>query len=96
MTNINLKTQIDTDITNKTTSSSITPSNVGDNMKDIVDYVDQEVISTIGAPGPIGPQGVEGPQGPAGLVGPAGLHWQGTWLSGTSYALNDAVGYNGA
>ena len=43
-----------------------------------------------------GPQGVQGPAGPPGPVGPAGLTWQGSWVSGTSYVLNDAVGYNGA
>lgn len=43
-----------------------------------------------GAQGPIGPQGVPGP------VGPAGLTWQGAWVSGTSYVVDDAVGYDGA
>jgi hypothetical protein len=43
-----------------------------------------------GAQGPIGPQGVPGP------VGPAGLNWQGAWVSGTSYVIDDAVGYGGA
>jgi hypothetical protein len=50
-------------------------------------------------PGPTGAQGVAGPTGPAGVpgpVGPAGLTWRSTWVSGTSYILNDAVGYNGA
>jgi hypothetical protein len=49
--------------------------------------------------GPTGPQGVAGntgPQGPAGPIGPAGLTWRSTWVSGTSYILNDAVGYSGA
>jgi hypothetical protein len=49
--------------------------------------------------GPTGAQGVAGVTGPAGVpgpVGPAGLNWLGTWVSGTSYILNDAVGYNGA
>ncbi len=49
-----------------------------------------------GVVGPQGPIGPTGPQGPAGAVGPAGLTWRGTWVSGTSYVLNDAVGYNGA
>jgi hypothetical protein len=43
-----------------------------------------------GAQGPIGPQGVPGP------VGPAGLNWQGAWVSGASYVVDDAVGYAGA
>jgi len=38
-----LKAQIDTDITNKTGAGSISKSNVGNNMKDIVDYVDQQI-----------------------------------------------------
>jgi len=42
MTNTALKTQIDTDITNKSATKSITPLNVGSNTKAIVDYVDQE------------------------------------------------------
>ena len=46
--------------------------------------------------GPQGVQGPVGPQGPPGPVGPSGLTWQGTWTSGTSYILNDAVGYLGA
>lgn len=53
-------------------------------------------------PGPPGVQGVPGLQGLQGVpgapgtVGPAGLTWKGTWSAGTSYVLNDAVGYNGA
>lgn len=43
MTNTQLKTQIDTDITNKLISKSISPLNVGKNLKDIVDYTDQVV-----------------------------------------------------
>ena len=43
-----------------------------------------------GAQGPIGPQGVPGP------VGPAGLNWQGAWVSGASYVVDDAVGFGGA
>ena len=34
-----VKTQIDTDITNKTTTKSISPSNVGSNMKAVVDLI---------------------------------------------------------
>ena len=41
----------------------------------------------------VGPTGPTGPQGP---VGPAGLTWRGAWVSGTSYLVNDAVGYSGA
>jgi len=46
-----------------------------------------------GAQGPVGPQGLQGVPGP---VGPAGLNWQGSWVSGTSYVVDDAVGHNGA
>jgi hypothetical protein len=51
-----------------------------------------QVASVIpaGAQGPIGPQGVPGP------VGPAGLNWQGAWVSGGSYVVDDAVGFGGA
>ena len=61
--------------------------------------------ATIGPIGPIGPQGIQGiqglvgptgPQGVPGPVGPAGLTWQGAWVSGGSYVVDDAVGYGGA
>jgi hypothetical protein len=42
MTSAQLKTQIDAAITNKITVSSITPTDVGNNCKDIVDYIDQQ------------------------------------------------------
>jgi hypothetical protein len=57
----------------------------------------QEILGTpIGNQGPAGPQGVQGPAGPPGPVGPAGLEWQGTWAAATTYAVDDAVSYNGA
>lgn len=59
-------------------------------------YTMQDIIDTAGVPGPQGIQGPVGPAGPIGPVGPAGLTWQGAWVSGTSYSLNDAVGYGGA
>lgn len=90
MTNTELKSQIDLDVTNKTVNNSVTPTNVGSNIKAVVDYVDQEVSNIALTPGPAGPQGVAGP------VGPAGLTWQGLWVSGTSYVEDDAVSYNGA
>jgi hypothetical protein len=46
--------------------------------------------------GPIGPTGAQGIQGVPGPVGPAGLNWQGSWVSGNSYNVDDAVGYGGA
>lgn len=45
MTNTELKAQIDTDITTATGVGSVSTSDVGDNMKAIVDYVDQEISS---------------------------------------------------
>ena len=45
MTNTQIKAQIDTDINNKTVANSILKTNVGDNIKVVVDYVDQEVIT---------------------------------------------------
>ena len=102
MDNTTLKQQIDTAITNKTAMKSITPANVGENIKATVDYVDQEIANIALIPGPAGADGLNGlvgpagPQGVAGPVGPAGLNWQGVWVSGTSYVEDDAVGYNGA
>ena len=61
-----------------------------------------------GPQGPVGPAGSQGLQGAAGTtgaqgtpgvpgpVGPAGLNWQGQWVAGDLYAVDDAVGYNGA
>jgi len=46
--------------------------------------------------GPVGPTGAAGIQGVPGPVGPAGLNWQGSWISGNSYNIDDAVGYGGA
>lgn len=42
MDSTTLKAQIDTEITNETTVSGITPTEVGTKMKEIVDYVDQQ------------------------------------------------------
>ena len=48
-----------------------------------------------GRDGAQGPQGVAGPVGPQGNPGPAGLTWQGTYVSTTNYAANDAVAWQG-
>jgi hypothetical protein len=56
----------------------------------VQDFINQVGAGSVGPQGPIGPQGVPGP------VGPAGLTWQGAWVSGNSYAVDDAVGYAGA
>jgi len=42
MTNTALKAQIDSQITNETTPAGITPTDVGTNLKAVVDYVDQQ------------------------------------------------------
>lgn len=39
------------------------------------------------------PQGTQGIQG---VIGPAGLVWKGAWVSGTTYAINDAVTNSGS
>ena len=49
-----------------------------------------------GPPGPSGATGATGTTGPQGPTGPTGLDWLGTWNSGTAYAVNDAVVYNGS
>jgi hypothetical protein len=56
------------------------------------------IIATIGDinQGPIGPQGNTGPTGPQGPVGPAGWTWQGVGDLVSSYAVDDAVSFNGA
>ena len=62
----------------------------------------QGVQGPTGSGGPQGPKGLPGVQGPQGQqgvpgpVGPAGLNWQGSWLGGTTYVVDDAVGYGGA
>ena len=61
MDNTTLKQQIDTAITNKTAMRSITPANVGENIKATVDYIDQEIANIELTPGPQGPQGEQGP-----------------------------------
>lgn len=75
MTNTELKNNIDTAITNKITASSITPLNVGEQLKSTIDYIDQEINNVELIEGPQGPQGIQGetgPQGPIGLTGATG------------------------
>ena len=75
MNNTTLKQQIDTAITNKTAMRSITPANVGENIKATVDYIDQEIANIELTPGPQGEQGTQGPTGPQviqGEIGPQG------------------------
>ena len=72
MNNTTLKQQIDTAITNKTAMRSITPANVGENIKATVDYIDQEIANIELTPGPIGLQGEQGIQGEIGPQGESG------------------------
>lgn len=51
-TNTQIKTGIDTDITNKTLPKSVLNTNVGTRMKSIVDYADQEVAALNNSLGP--------------------------------------------
>lgn len=56
----------------------------------------------VGGSGPTGPQGLQGPKGDTGSTGPQGakgnpgLAWKGNWHSGTQYATDDVVGYQGS
>lgn len=50
MTNTALKAQIDSQVTNETLPNSISPADVGGNLKAVVDYVDQQApIKTAGS-----------------------------------------------
>lgn len=69
VTSTQLKAQIDVEITSKTQNDSITPNNVGGKMKDIVDYIDQEVGGISLTPGPQGPAGQNGVNGQDGVDG---------------------------
>ena len=67
MTNTELKNNIDAAITNKTSVSSITPVNVGEQIKSTVDYIDQEISNIELLEGPQGPQGPPGESGTVAL-----------------------------
>jgi len=59
----------------------------------------QGTQGTAGNTGPQGPAGDFGPPGPTGATGSngaTGLSWQGDWAGVSSYALADAVAYNGS
>ena len=47
MTNTELKAQIDSQITNETTQDSVSPIDVGGNIKAVVDYTDQEIATVV-------------------------------------------------
>jgi hypothetical protein len=73
-----------------------TPELNGKRINDKTEHYTVEDIAAFAGVGSQGPQGVEGPAGPPGPVGPAGLEWQGQWDTDSSYAVDDAVGFNGA
>ena len=59
----------------------------------------QGAVGDAGAQGPKGDIGAAGPQGDAGEQGPqgeVGLQWQGSWVTGSSYLVGDAVEYQGS
>ncbi|MBS1799730.1 MAG: DNRLRE domain-containing protein [Acidobacteria bacterium] len=58
----------------------------------------QGVPGLQGIQGPAGPAGVAGATGATGATGPQGppVSFQGTWSNATTYALGDAVSYNGS
>jgi hypothetical protein len=68
-------------------ASNVNYSSFSTFITDLQTILDDNTLSSVGPTGPTGPQG------PA---GPAGLYWKGAWVSGTSYGVNDAVGYGGA
>lgn len=47
MTNTALKAQIDSQITNETLPNSVSPTDVGGNLKAVVDYVDQQAVQIV-------------------------------------------------
>ncbi|MBB5317071.1 hypothetical protein HDF09_001740 [Edaphobacter lichenicola] len=49
-----------------------------------------------GAIGPVGATGSAGAIGATGPAGPVGMVWKGAWVGTQSYAVNNAVSYNGA
>ena len=50
MTNTALKAQIDSQVTNETLPNSISPADVGGNLKSVIDYIDQQApIKTAGS-----------------------------------------------
>lgn len=46
VTSAEQKTQIDTNITNKSTVNSVTPTIVGNELKSLVDYIDSKILKT--------------------------------------------------
>jgi hypothetical protein len=50
----------------------------------------------VGPAGPAGPPGPAGPQGPAGPAGSGSFRWRGEYSPFASYAVDDAVRYDGS
>jgi hypothetical protein len=73
MTREEIDANIDSNITNKTLTGSITPIIDGANRKAMLDYVDNEIENVASLPGPQGPIGLTGPQGDPGATGVDGL-----------------------
>jgi len=65
-------------------------------MQDVIDTIPSGSQGPQGPQGPVGQTGAQGNTGANGAVGPAGLTWQGAFVGGTSYVLNDAVSFGGA
>jgi hypothetical protein len=59
------------------------------------DKGDKGDAGVAGPVGPIGPQGVQGGKGDPGDAG-LSIVWRGAWDSGTTYALNNGVSFNGS
>jgi hypothetical protein len=80
-----LKALIDTQITNETVNFAITPTEVGERIKDTVDYTTEQILNisllqgpqgltgTNGSTGPTGNNGTNGSQGYQGFNGPQGF-----------------------
>jgi len=94
----NLRTLWGTIFRDDAPAGALQPSVDLETRTDLLDSIEQAIDQAVASipVGPSGAQGVQGIQGVPGPVGPAGLEWRGTWAAATSYALDDAVGYNGA
>lgn len=83
---------------NSGTESRYSPDAVvlrGGDYNNTVDDI-SDLFTSFSFPNPTGPIGPAGPQGLEGPTGSYGFVWQGTWSATGVYAVNDAVGYNGA
>jgi hypothetical protein len=69
MTKAQVKSNVHNAVTTKTATNSISPTDVGQNMEDIIDLIPD---LTVGPQGPIGLTGSQGPPGNDGATGPQG------------------------